>query len=170
MSAPLHRIPLFVRSGACIPRYPVQQHVHERPVEELVLDVYAPADGATVRSQGYFDAGDGVPEPGTALPHELRTWTTEANPATGWTLRQTCVGQAFSPFSSVRLRVFGGSPDVAPAAVCDGQPVPLVRSAAAWVSEPHTNDLDPTETGASNDRTVWTAVLPSHFTRVDFSS
>jgi alpha-glucosidase len=170
VAAPLHRIPLFVRAGACIPRYPVQQHVHERPVEELVLDVYGPADGITVRSQGYFDAGDGVPEPGNPLPHELRTWTTEAHASNGWTLHQECSNHSFASFSSVRLRVFGGSPDTPPSAVCDGLPVHFVRSAAAWVSEPRTDALDPTETGISNDGSVWTAELPSRFTRVDFSA
>ena len=170
VAAPLHRIPLFVRAGACIPRYPVQQHVHERPVEELVLDVYGPADGTTVRSKGYFDAGDGVPEPGTALPHELRTWTTEAHASNGWTLHQECSNHSFASFSSVRLRVFGGSPDTPPSAVCDARPVHFVRSTAAWVSEPLTDALDPTETGVFNDGTVWTAVLPSQFTRVDFSA
>lgn len=40
VDADINKIPLFVRSGSMIPKYPVQQYVGEKKVESLTLDVY----------------------------------------------------------------------------------------------------------------------------------
>ncbi|WBL25180.1 glycoside hydrolase family 31 protein [Zunongwangia sp. HGR-M22] len=40
VDAPLDSMPIFVREGAIIPKYPVQQYVDEIQIEELRLDVY----------------------------------------------------------------------------------------------------------------------------------
>jgi len=40
VECPLDIIPLFVKAGAMIPKYPVQQYVGEKKLEELRLDVY----------------------------------------------------------------------------------------------------------------------------------
>ena len=40
VSAPLHVIPFYVKEGAMIPKYPVQQYVGEKEITELQLDVY----------------------------------------------------------------------------------------------------------------------------------
>ncbi|WP_010519752.1 glycoside hydrolase family 31 protein [Croceivirga radicis] len=40
VSAPLDRIPLFIKEGAMIPKYPVQQYVGEKKLTELKIDVY----------------------------------------------------------------------------------------------------------------------------------
>ncbi len=55
--ADLDKIPLFMKAGAIIPKYPIQQYVGEVKVEELVLDVYYKlgAENSTV----YEDAQDG---------------------------------------------------------------------------------------------------------------
>ncbi|MGB5275535.1 MAG: DUF5110 domain-containing protein, partial [Flavobacteriaceae bacterium] len=55
--ADLDKIPLFMKEGAIIPKYPIQQYVGEIKVEELVLDVYymLGAENSTV----YEDAQDG---------------------------------------------------------------------------------------------------------------
>ena len=46
--APLDRLPLFVRAGAIIPLGPAMQHVGERPVDPLTLEVYPRmTDGAS---------------------------------------------------------------------------------------------------------------------------
>ncbi|MDO6518927.1 glycoside hydrolase family 31 protein [Zobellia uliginosa] len=55
--ADIDKIPLFIKAGAIIPKYPVQQYVGELEIEELVLDVYF-AEGAE-NSTVYEDAGDG---------------------------------------------------------------------------------------------------------------
>ncbi|GMN11825.1 glycoside hydrolase family 31 protein [Croceitalea sp. MTPC9] len=40
VSAGIDKIPLFVKEGAMIPKYPVQQYVGEKPIEQLKIDVY----------------------------------------------------------------------------------------------------------------------------------
>jgi len=57
VEAPLDQIPLFVRAGAAIPRYPVQQYVGEKTIEELQIDMYYTQ--SSVRSRIYTDKGDG---------------------------------------------------------------------------------------------------------------
>ena len=56
IASSLERIPIFVRAGAVIPRYPVMQHTGERPVETLELDLYFGT--APIESVLYEDAGD----------------------------------------------------------------------------------------------------------------
>lgn len=53
----IEKIPIFVKAGAIIPRYPVQQYVGEIEIEELKLDVYY-KNGKEV-SNIYEDAQDG---------------------------------------------------------------------------------------------------------------
>jgi alpha-glucosidase len=50
--------PLFARAGAIIPIYPVMDHVGQKPIEQLTLDVYFVDHGIT-RSYLYEDDGDG---------------------------------------------------------------------------------------------------------------
>lgn len=57
VSADIDMIPLFVKEGAIIPKYPVQQYVGELEITELVLDVYF-KDGIE-NSTVYEDAQDG---------------------------------------------------------------------------------------------------------------
>ena len=52
------QIPLFVRAGAILPHYPVQQHVFEKKIELLSLKVYF--SEAPVESSHYADAGEGL--------------------------------------------------------------------------------------------------------------
>ncbi|SDM80859.1 glycoside hydrolase family 31 protein [Kriegella aquimaris] len=55
--ADIDKIPLFIKEGAIIPKYPVQQYVGEIEITELVLDVYFKigAESSTV----YEDGQDG---------------------------------------------------------------------------------------------------------------
>ncbi len=57
VDADIDSIPLFVKEGALIPKYPVQQYVGEKTIEELTLDVYYKT--GKERSVVYEDAGDG---------------------------------------------------------------------------------------------------------------
>jgi alpha-D-xyloside xylohydrolase len=58
-SAPLQRMPLFVRAGSIVPRTVVQQYVDEQPDAPLTIEVYTGADGTfslyedNGRSYGY---------------------------------------------------------------------------------------------------------------------
>ncbi|GGW33186.1 glycoside hydrolase family 31 protein [Arenibacter certesii] len=55
--ADLSRIPVFVKEGSIIPKYPVQQYVGELEIKELVLEVYYKNGVET--SMVYEDAQDG---------------------------------------------------------------------------------------------------------------
>ena len=57
VDADLDRIPMFVKEGAIIPRYPVQQYVEEKVITELKLDVYFKIGKEA--SQVYEDGNDG---------------------------------------------------------------------------------------------------------------
>ncbi len=57
VNADIDTIPLFIKEGAVIPRYPVQQYVGEKTIEELTLEVYY--KNGKERSLIYEDAGDG---------------------------------------------------------------------------------------------------------------
>jgi len=57
VDAPLDSMPVFVKAGSVIPKYPVQQYVDEQKIETLELDVYY-KEGRE-RSTIYEDAHDG---------------------------------------------------------------------------------------------------------------
>lgn len=57
VDADLDTMPIFIKEGAIIPRYPVQQYVGEKEIEELTLEVFY-AEG-TETSKVYEDAQDG---------------------------------------------------------------------------------------------------------------
>lgn len=55
--ADIDKIPLFIKEGAIIPKYPVQQYVGEKEIDELTLDVYYKK--GKERSVVYEDGQDG---------------------------------------------------------------------------------------------------------------
>ena len=57
VDADLDSMPIFVKEGAMIPKYPVQQYVGEKEIDQLVLDVYYKQGEET--SQLFEDAQDG---------------------------------------------------------------------------------------------------------------
>lgn len=57
VAAALDMIPIFVKAGSIIPKYPIQQYVGEKKIEELVLDVYYKE--GTETSEVYEDANNG---------------------------------------------------------------------------------------------------------------
>ena len=57
VDADIDEIPLFVKSGSIIPRYPVMQYVGEKKIEFLTLDVYYTI--GKEESFVYEDAADG---------------------------------------------------------------------------------------------------------------
>ncbi|UKM65499.1 glycoside hydrolase family 31 protein [Flavobacteriaceae bacterium GSB9] len=57
VDADLDSMPLFVKEGAIIPKYPIQQYVGEKTIEELTLDVYYKQ--GKENSMVYEDANDG---------------------------------------------------------------------------------------------------------------
>jgi alpha-glucosidase len=57
VDADLDSMPMFIKEGAVIPKYPVQQYVGEKKFNEITLDVYYKAGKAS--SKLYDDAHDG---------------------------------------------------------------------------------------------------------------
>ena len=57
VEADIDSMPIFVKEGAIIPKYPIQQYVGEKNIEEVVLDVYY-REGKEV-SELFDDAHDG---------------------------------------------------------------------------------------------------------------
>ncbi|THD67995.1 DUF4968 domain-containing protein [Robertkochia marina] len=57
VEADIDQVPVFVKEGAIVPNYPVQQYVGEKELKELTLHVYY-AEGTEI-SKVYEDAGDG---------------------------------------------------------------------------------------------------------------
>ena len=57
IDCPIDRIPVFVRGGAVVPHWPVQQHVGEIPHPEPELRIWS--TGSTVESLWYEDDGEG---------------------------------------------------------------------------------------------------------------
>jgi len=57
VAADIDKIPIFIKEGAIIPKYPVQQYVGEKDIEELILEVYYKY--GIERSAVYEDAQDG---------------------------------------------------------------------------------------------------------------
>ena len=57
IAADIDKIPLFIKEGAIIPKYPVQQYVGEKKIEQLTLNVYFKK--GIEQSTVYEDAQDG---------------------------------------------------------------------------------------------------------------
>ena len=57
VAADIDKIPLFIKEGAIIPKYPVQQYVGEKKIEQVTLDVYYKS--GVEQSTLYEDANDG---------------------------------------------------------------------------------------------------------------
>ena len=57
VDADLDNMPIFIKEGAVIPKYPVQQYVDEKKFDEVTLDVYY--KHGKEKSQLYDDAHDG---------------------------------------------------------------------------------------------------------------
>lgn len=57
VDATIETIPIFIKTGSCIPKFPVQQYVGEKNIDELTVDIYFEMDSH--KSKIYSDAGDG---------------------------------------------------------------------------------------------------------------
>ncbi|MCC2547154.1 glycoside hydrolase family 31 protein [Hymenobacter sp. BT175] len=101
-SAPLDRIPVFVKAGAVIPMYPVMQYVGEKKVEELTLHVYYKEGEES--SVLYDDGGEGY---GYEQGHSTTRRFTVEGAAESLTLRQHIEGDYQPTFSTFRVVLHG---------------------------------------------------------------
>ena len=57
VDAPIDQMPLFIKAGSIIPKYPIQQYVGEKQIDDLKLDVYFKE--GTEKSMIFEDSNDG---------------------------------------------------------------------------------------------------------------
>ncbi len=76
VDADLDSMPIFIKEGAIIPKYPIQQYVDEKEIDEVVLDIYY-KDGKEV-SKLFDDAHDGYDY--TKGRYSLRTFKLTGKP------------------------------------------------------------------------------------------
>lgn len=120
----LERIPFFVRAGAVIPNYPVQQYVGEQQFEAISLRVYY----GQGESELYEDAGEGYGyEQGGYCLSSFRTEKSGG----GFELHQSRSGEWAPAFAHYELKIFG-LPFKPARCTCDGQAVALEQEGAIW--------------------------------------
>jgi alpha-glucosidase len=127
-ATPLADLPLFVRSGAIMPRWPTTDSDAYDPGDTLFVDVW-PHDGTTTFEM-FEDDGESEVEPAS---HALTTFTASQLPAA---LRVNAIRQgAWQPdWTWVEVRLV--RMDRAPTSVqLDGELVEVVTSEAAWTTE-----------------------------------
>ncbi|WP_225986386.1 TIM-barrel domain-containing protein [Rufibacter sp. LB8] len=100
--APLDRIPVFVRAGAVLPLYPVQQYVGELEITEVTLHVYYSAQPYT--STLYEDGGEGYGY--TEGNFLIKTFQTATTPTT-FSLAQSKEGNGLDNYGSYRVVIHG---------------------------------------------------------------
>ncbi|MEL7426276.1 MAG: TIM-barrel domain-containing protein [Bacteroidota bacterium] len=95
-------IPLYVRAGAIIPNYPVQQHVHELEIENVELRAYYGKQ--EVESQFYRDAGEGYKyQDGEFQLHVFRTKSSDNS----FRIDQSMEGELKDELATFEIKVFG---------------------------------------------------------------
>lgn len=102
ISVRLDRIPIFIKAGAVLPLYPVQQYVGEKVLEELTLLAFYTA--GTEESQLYEDAGEGY-----AYRNGDYKCKTFRVTGTAYTLiiEQQKEGQFVESYSTYKLELYG---------------------------------------------------------------
>ncbi len=105
VDAPLEDMPLFMRAGAVIPHYPIQQYVGEKEIDQLTLMVYF-KDSEVVKSEVYEDEGEGYDyEKGI---YTLKTFTQDSTD-TAVSIKQDISGHYKASYSKYKL-IFIGLP------------------------------------------------------------
>ena len=102
VDAPLDKMPIFVRPGAIIPMYPIQQYVGEKKIETLDLHVYF-GEGQT-ESMLYEDGGDGYEYRDGVYNRKIFT---QSSTATSLNIHLTSKGHYSAEYSSYRFILHG---------------------------------------------------------------
>jgi len=103
VDADIDIIPMFVKEGAIIPKYPVQQYVGEKRIEQLQLEVYFKL-GAKEVSKVYEDAHDGYDYAKGRYSLRTYTFTGKDNEVI---LQQHKDGTFVTEYSSIKLEFVG---------------------------------------------------------------
>lgn len=102
VDAALDRMPIFVKAGAVIPRYPVQQYVGEKTIDQMTLDVYY--KNGKEDSELYEDANDGYDY--TKGRYSLKKFNL-AGSENKLILRIHKRGEYITEYKTFKIRLFG---------------------------------------------------------------
>ena len=102
VDAEIDSMPLFVRAGAIIPKYPIQQYVGEKKIDEVALDIYY-KEGKD-RSQLFDDAHDGYDY--TKGRYSLRTFKLTGKPKE-LIIQQHKEGKYITEYEKFKLNIHG---------------------------------------------------------------
>ncbi len=102
VDADLDSMPIFVKAGAIIPKYPIQQYVGEKEIIELGLDVYYKNGKET--SQVYEDAQDGYDYKKGRF--SLRNFKLIGKKKSV-TIQQFKSGKFFTPYKTFKIKLNG---------------------------------------------------------------
>ncbi|NNF86485.1 MAG: DUF4968 domain-containing protein [Winogradskyella sp.] len=102
IDADIDQMPLFIKEGAIIPKYPIQQYVGEKKIEEIVLDVYF-TEGKEI-SLLYDDAHDGYDY--TKGRYSLRNFKLRGK-AKSLTIQQHKEGKFITSYETFKLHIHG---------------------------------------------------------------
>ena len=102
VDADLHHMPIFIKAGAVIPKYPVQQYVGEKEITEMTLDVYF-KDGKE-ESDLFEDANDGYDY--TKGRYSLRHFKVVGTD-NKLTLRQHKQGKYVTTYETFKINLYG---------------------------------------------------------------
>ena len=98
----LTTLPMFVKAGSILPKFPVQQYVGEKEIEEVTLEVYH-KDGTEVSSL-YDDAHDGYDY--TKGRYSLRSFKLSGNDKR-LTVQQHKSGSFITTYDTFRVQLIG---------------------------------------------------------------
>ncbi len=128
VDCPLAYLPVYVRGGALIPRWPVQQYVGELKRPPLSLDLWW-APSVEVESSLYEDAGDGYGyTKGECAEHRFFYKGADASFELNW----SCEGDANAYHESAELVLHGLKDKVALKVKLDGASVEAYRDGGVW--------------------------------------
>ncbi|GGG05779.1 alpha-glucosidase [Dokdonia pacifica] len=102
VDADVDSMPLFVKAGAIIPKYPIQQYVGEKKLEQIELEVYY-ALGKN-QSNVYEDAQDGYDY--TKERYSFRTFKMSGRES-DWIIQQHKRGTYVTPYDTYRIHLIG---------------------------------------------------------------
>jgi alpha-glucosidase len=102
VDAEIDSMPIFVKQGAVIPKYPIQQYVGEKDINEVTLEIYYKL--GKERSQLFDDAHDGYDY--TKGRYSLRTFKLTGKPKE-LIIQQHKEGKYITPYESFKLNFHG---------------------------------------------------------------
>ena len=102
VDADIDSLPIFVKAGAIIPKYPIQQYVGEKEIEQLKLDVYFKI--GKEKSQVYEDANDGYDY--KKGRYSLRNFTLEGKEKS-LTIQQYKSGKFITTYETFEIKLNG---------------------------------------------------------------